>query len=201
MAQPTTQTASASRASDPSQWIDRYGDYLYRFALIRVRNASVAEELVQDTLVAALQSRARFAGRSSERTWLTGILKHKVIDHFRRVSREQPTDDPASSVEELGAFDEHGGWRVHEGQAPSDWPLNPDTTLQQKEFFEALQRCVEHLPTRVAQVFVLRELEEMSTAEICKQLAVSSTNCWVMLHRARLQLRRCLERTWFGRSP
>lgn len=198
----TNTTAETARtASNPETWIDRYGDYLFRFAISRVRNGSVAEELVQDTLVAALQARERFAGKSSERSWLTGILKHKIIDHFRKMAREQPVDDVQILNAELEAFfDQDGHWRADAGMGPADWGVDASSALQQKEFFSALQQCLSKLPARIAGVFTLRELEEQDTETICKSLSLSPTNVWVMLHRARVQLRRCLEVNWFGQK-
>lgn len=199
MANATTQTAGT--ASDPETWVDRYGDYLYRFAITRVRNSSTAEELVQETLIAALQARGRFAGKSSERSWLTGILKHKIIDHFRRLAREQPVEDVEAWTRELEEpFDGNGHWRVAEGEGPVDWGTNASSALEQKEFFGVLQQCLSKLPARIASVFALREIEEQETEEICKTLNISPTNLWVILHRARVQLRQCLEIHWFGQK-
>jgi RNA polymerase sigma-70 factor (ECF subfamily) len=185
--------------SDPETWVDRHGSYLFGFAMKRLRDPVLAEELVQEALLAALQSRDRFQGRSSERSWLVGILKHKIIDHFRRVSRERPAEDVAAWPDEFKEpFDEDGHWRVEEGEGPIDWGAQPLAALQQKEFQEVLSRCLTKLPPRMAEAFTLREMEELETDEICKILNVSSTNLWVILHRARLQLRRCLEVNWFG---
>lgn len=185
--------------SDPATWLERHGDCLFRYALARVRDALVAEEMVQETLLAALQARRRFAGQSSERTWLVGILKHKIIDQFRRNSREQPTETIDRWTEYLARpFDADGEWRAAEGEAPAVWSADARAALDGREFRQVLAGCLEALPTRIAEAFALRELDEMETAEICKTLAVSPTNLWVMLHRARAQLRRCLERRWFA---
>lgn len=187
--------------TDPEAWVERYGDYLYRFTLIRVRDPNLAEELVQETLVAALQARERFAGTSSERSWLTGILKHKIVDHFRRRSREQPVEDIEPWTDALREpFDDAGHWRMLEGVGPTEWGQDASQAVQQKEFQDVLQQCLAKLPARIAAAFTLREIEELKTREICKILAISPTNLWVMLHRARIQLRQCLELRWFGRT-
>ena len=180
--------------SSPEQWVDLHGDALFRFALLRVRDAHLAEELVQETFCAALQAQEKYSGLSSERTWLIGILKHKVIDNFRRMSRERPHDDPdlCEAVEE-DFFDAKGRWRVQ----PGDWSTSPDEALERKEFWEVLQSCMERLPDRLRQVFALREVDGTDSGEICKVLGISSTNLWVMMHRARVQLRQCLENHWF----
>ena len=179
---------------DPSTWVDEHGTPLYRYALLRVQDAQVAEELVQETLLGALRARESFAGRSSVRTWLFGILKHKVIDHFRSVSRERSVAD----VELLGAsseepFDERGAWTSR----PSKWATNPVLLFEQREFWAVLQRCLNELPHRLHRAFTLRELDGLSTEEICNILQVTPTNIGVMLHRARMRLRTCLEANWF----
>jgi RNA polymerase sigma-70 factor (ECF subfamily) len=189
----------ASGQLHPEQWVEQHGDVLYRFALTRVRNPTVAEDVVQETLVSALRSQATFSGRSTERTWLVGILKHKIIDHFRTSNRERPVEqveDWPQAVET--PFDESGGWRVKDGEGPMDWGADVSSAVERKEFQQVLSRCLERLPPRTAEVFTLREMEELGTAAICKLLGVSATTVWVMLHRARMQLRRCLERHWFG---
>lgn len=179
---------------DPAQWVEQHGDALFRFALLRVRDPHIAEELVQETFVAALQAQEQFAGRASERTWLIGILKHKIIDHFRRTARERLHDDPEfNGAAEEDYFDSRGRWRIR----PGHWAFSPDDVLERKEFWRILRTCLEHLPERLRQAFVLREIDGTESREICKLLEISSTNFWVMMHRARSQLRRCLEIHWF----
>lgn len=182
-------------ASDPEKWVDEHGDLLFRYALVRVRDASVAEELVQETFLAALRSRERFAGSSSERTWLVGILKHKVVDHFRRRARELPAED-AFGQEDLDLFQERGYW-IHE-TGPADWGAGPAADYERTRFWDVLGHCVGELPPRAASAFTLRELDGLEAGEICKVLGVTSTNLWVMLHRARAHLRLCLEKRWIG---
>ena len=184
---------------DPSRWLEEYGDYLYRYALRRVRDEAVAEDLVQETLLAAWQSYSRFAGRGAVRTWLTGILKHKIIDYFRRASREMQIDPQAEEqLEHDELFRPSGEWAGHwQAQAgPSDRTANPASAVEQHELWQVLENCLGHLPQRIAAAFILREMEECDSAEICRALAVSPNNLWVMLHRARMQLRHCLETRW-----
>lgn len=153
---------------------------------------------MQETLLAALSARHQRAGLSSERTWLTGILKHKIIDHFRRNWREQSMgdDDTVADVsgeaDMDGFFAADGHWDVH----PALWG-NPAKDLEQHQFFDVLQRCIARLSPKIAQVFILKELQEMSNEEICNELDISATNVGVMLYRARMSLRRCLEFRWF----
>lgn len=183
--------------SPPEQWLNLYGDILYRYGLARVRDAGVAEDLVQETLLAALQARGSYAGQASERTWLIGILKHKIMDYFRKTSRENSREfyDRLAGDENSEFFDSQGNWQG----AVSSWS-SPDNLLQQEQFFDALQACIERLPPRLAQLFILRELDGMGNDEICQLLAISTlNNFWVMMSRARLQLRHCLDLNWFNR--
>ena len=178
---------------EPEHWVDRYGDLLYRFAMARVKDPSIAEDLVQETFLAALHSRRRFEGRSAPRTWLIAILKHKIIDHIRKKTKEQTSDKLETLSDGDDDFDANGKWHLR----PKKWSIHPDEVYQQKEFMETLYRCLGQLPERLAKAFVLREIDEMSTEEICKSLDITATNSWVMLYRARMSLRRCLELNWF----
>ncbi len=189
------------KLSNPEQWVDEHGDYLFRFAMSRLRDRSLAEEAVQETFLAALKSKESFAGQSAARTWLIGILKHKIIDHFRKTSRELPLLEEQLPYEQEDSFRSSGEWAGHwtSQAAPKEWGADPVKSLQQKEFWEILDRCLSSLPQRLAQVFILREMDEMSSAEICKILNISESNLWVMLHRARGQLRRSLETNYFKR--
>lgn len=178
----------------PEKWVDLYGDYLFRYAFFRVYETAVAEDLVQETFLAALQSIKNFQHRSSIKTWLTGILKHKIIDHFRKKSKEQQIDDVEPHMNQLeDVFDQNGRWKIK----PAKWNADPQKLIDQKEFIKVLHKCLSELPVRQASTFILREIVGESTKEICKILDVSATNCWVLLHRARMYLRRCLEINWF----
>jgi len=187
--------AEKRHVPDPETWVDQYGDYLYRFALSRLRDRAAAEDLVQETFLAALHARENFKGRSSVTTWLAGILKHKIIDHFRKESRTQPVEDVESFASNMeNFFDEKGKWKIR----PPKWTSNPTELYEQKEFMKILGLCLSELSSRMARIFTLRELEELSTKEICKVFNISATNCWVILYRARMLLRRCLEINWFS---
>jgi RNA polymerase sigma-70 factor (TIGR02943 family) len=190
---------------DPTYWLDHHGDYLYRYALTRVRDAAVAEDLLQETLLAAMRGYQEHERRSSERTWLVGILRHKIVDHFRRLART-----PEFQVEsaEVGAdadfFEREGPWRGHwrEDQAPVIWPVDAVTLLESKEFWETFERCLKRLSPQTAAAFTLREIEGLSSEEICEILGVSPNNLWVLLHRGRVKLRHFLEAEWFrGNRP
>jgi RNA polymerase sigma-70 factor, ECF subfamily len=190
-------------APDPALWVDVYGNYLYRYAMFRVRDSCIAEDIVQETLLAAFQAYKKFAGRGSERTWLVGILKHKIIDHFRRTSRETAFDlDEGQAFEHDEFFRSSGEWVGHwtEESAPADWGANPAGALQQSEFLSVFQKCLGPLPERTARAFTLREVDGLTSDEICEALDVTVNNLWVMLHRARLHLRHCVEVHWFMRG-
>jgi len=176
-------------------WLVAHGDFLYRFALARLKNTELAEDVVQETLLAAIQG-AKFSGKSNVRTWLTGILKHKMIDTFPRQQHEMPLpdDDELGDAEMDDFFDARGRWI----DRPAAWEL-PTDELEQKQFLQTLQACINRLPESLAQVFMLREVHEEETTEICSQLGITASNAWVMLHRARLSLRQCLELNWLGR--
>lgn len=183
---------------NPEKWLDEHGDYLFGYAFARLQDRGVAEDMVQETLLAALEAKDRFEGRSSERTWLVGILKHKILDHLRSHSREIPVTEllePDGEMEAL--FDERGKWK--EGPAP--WRDDPQSFLHQKEFWNTLVQCLEELPGRLGRVFALRELEGLGTNEISNLFGVTSTNLGVLLYRARMRLRRCLEINWLGEKP
>ena len=177
--------------ADPAQWLEKHGDYLYRYALFRLHDSATAEDLVQDTLLAAMKSFERFAGRAHERTWLVGILKHKILDHFRR--RQEVTLDGAFADEEF--FDQQGSWKVE--SRPVLWNASPQTEFESKEFQRVLMFCIDNLPENLARVFILRELNQLTTKEICELLNITPGNLWVMLHRARLGLQQLLTLHWF----
>ncbi|MCU0834718.1 MAG: sigma-70 family RNA polymerase sigma factor [Chromatiaceae bacterium] len=194
--------AEATERSDPRDtlspetWLDEHGNALYRYALLRLRDPHKAEDAVQETLLAALAARQRFTGDASVRTWLTGILKHKVTDQFRRDLRDVELDDPDELTEGTEGddgedFESSGRWR--ERLAP--WG-DPVAAVERRERLEGLQHCIEALPERLANLYWLREVMEEDTTTICKDLAITPNNLWTLLHRARLSLRRCLDRLW-----
>lgn len=187
--------SDATNIANPESWVDEYGDFLYRFALSRVKDPSVAEDLVQETFLAALRAYENFKGHSAGRTWLIAILKHKIVDYIRKKIRE-PSTDKIEALTGLADpdFNDHGEWQIR----PFKWAINPDKIYEQKEFLDVLYRCLAELPERLAEAFILREMDGLSTAEICKVLDITATNSWVMLYRARMSLRRCIENKWLG---
>lgn len=191
------QSVGEGQRTDPEKWVVDYGDYLYRYALSRVQDPATAEDLVQETFLAALRAQGGFRGESSERTWLTGILKHKVIDHIRRKSRERPVNDIEASVDSLDErFDDKGHWKV----GPAKWTVNPRKLLEQKEFWKVFYSCLSKLSDRLARALVLREMDGLSSDEIRKIFNISETNTYVLLHRARMRMRRCLDVNWLEKE-
>jgi RNA polymerase sigma-70 factor (TIGR02943 family) len=185
---------------DPERWLDEHGSVLYGFALARVRDPLAAQDLVQEAFLAALKARDQFGGQSSERTWLVGILKHKIMDFFRRKYKDAivtSSDESEDSI--VNSFDGYGHWNVQGGHAPKSWGNDAIGDFERAEFKATLDGCLAGLPPKTAQAFTLREMDERGTEEICKVLNISATNLWVLLHRARTQLRRCLEVNWFGK--
>ena len=178
----------------PEAWIDRHGDYLYRYALSRTRRSEIAEDLVQETFLAAWRSRDKFGGRSSLRTWLVSILRRKLVDKLRHGMREQLATDVAEvdlATNEI--FDHRGRWR----RPPGEWDeLCPDTPSRKREFWETIAGCLGKLPDRMRRTFVFRHIAEAEPAQVCRELGVTASNFWVLLHRARLRMHQCLERNW-----
>jgi RNA polymerase sigma-70 factor (ECF subfamily) len=183
--------------------IETHRRYLMRVAQLQLRDGDLAQDVVQDTLVAALTGAAGFDGRSSLKTWLTGILKHKIVDAIRR---KQKAPVPLSALDDEGSLDDldalftaNGAWEA----PPAEWG-DPEAALNQREFFDVMEFCLEKLPPQTGRVFMMREVMELESDEICKELAITANNLWVILYRARMALRACLEQHWFadgGRRP
>jgi RNA polymerase sigma-70 factor (ECF subfamily) len=182
--------------SDFASRCNAHRGYLLRVARLQLRDDDLAEDVVQDTLVAAFAGAAGFSSRSSLKTWLTGILKHKIVDAIRRRAKEPvlaPLDDETQLDDMDALFDETGHWE----HPPADWG-DPESALSRAQFMDVLQLCLDKLPPNTARVFMMREVMELDGPEICKELAITSTNLWVILYRARMALRQCLEQQWFA---
>jgi RNA polymerase sigma-70 factor (TIGR02943 family) len=188
--------ASAVAATDPERWVDEHGDVLYRYALVRVRKPDVAQDLMQETLLAAMRSYEKFAGQSSVRSWLCGILKHKLGDYYRKRGRETSFADLEFLADECAEKFVPEGYWVHMN-GPREWRPEADEVMHRDEFWKVMRDCLAKLPERVATVFMMREMDEVPSKEICATLSISDSNLWVMLHRARMALRECLAMNWF----
>jgi RNA polymerase sigma-70 factor (ECF subfamily) len=175
--------------------IQQQRSYLLRYAMLQLRNPHLAEDVVQETLLAALEGGDKFSGQSSLRTWLVGILKHKILDLLRKRAKEPelalPDDGDLSELADV-LFASDGHWAT----PPQDW-ADPERSLENARFWEIYEECNQRMPPKTARAFMMREFMDMSTEEICQELAISATNCWVLLHRARLSLRECLDTRWF----
>jgi RNA polymerase sigma-70 factor (ECF subfamily) len=184
-----------THTNNPNTWLDDHGDALFRYAMIRVRSEATAEDLVQETLLAAWQSFAQFSGQSTVKTWLIGILKHKIIDHFRKHRHETVSLDDFATDEALLAhqFDEDGHWRIN----LINWGT-PDQAMDNEQFWQVFYRCLARLPQNMADLLVLRTVDGLSSEACCKLLAMETTNqLCVALSRTRMKLRQCLELNWF----
>jgi RNA polymerase sigma-70 factor (ECF subfamily) len=180
---------------DPKNWVSLYGDALFRYVLARCPNREIAEDLVQETFLAALDTKDSFSGHSSEKTWLFGILKHKLADYYRSANREHPDGLLQGTDEEAEFFDSKGRWR--KDRRPEAWAERPDSVLEKSEFWQIFERCLASLPSPLKDVFQLRELEKITGENSCELLQISPENLWVRLHRAKLRLRYCLEKNYF----
>ena len=177
--------------------LDTHRRYLLRVAQLQLRDVDLAEDVVQDTLVAALAAQSGFTGKSSVKTWLTGILKHKIVDAIRHKQRKPLIEASFDEETELDDFDplfkDNGAWVA----PPAEWG-DPENALSRRQFFDVMEICLEKLPPNTARVFVMREVMELESDEICKELTITANNLWVILYRARMALRECLEQNWFA---
>jgi RNA polymerase sigma-70 factor (TIGR02943 family) len=176
-----------------TKWVSDYGDMLYRYALPRVNDGETAKDLVQETFLAAWRNYDNFKGEISEKNWLFTILKNKIIDHFRKASTRL-TDSLPGVADEDAYFDNAQHWTM--AAAPQDWNLDADAPIERKEFYEVLQMCKGKLKEIQNTVFTMKYLEGLESEEICKELNITASNYWVLIHRAKLQLRECLEKNW-----
>jgi RNA polymerase sigma-70 factor (ECF subfamily) len=185
--------ADGEQSVDPFAWVDAHGDALFRYALARVRRTDVAEDLVQETFVAALRALDQFEGRSTVRTWLVGILRRKIVDYVRHDVRRRPFEAEAADPVIDRSFDGRGVWkRVRR------WGGDPSKLLEREEFVAVLRACLDAMPRTLSRVFCLREMDQQPSEQVCKELGISPANLWTRLYRARLRLRQCLEDGWFG---
>jgi len=188
---------SGDTALQPDLWLKLYGNYLFSIAFIKLSNREVAEDIVQETFIAALKAKNTFKSNSSEKTWLTTILNNKVIDYYRK---KDVLRNSTEYVNETGkSFDEHffednGHWL--ENAAPQEWN-NADKDVNRNEFYRILQYCIQKMPSKLVPVFIAKFIDEQEPEIICKEYEISSSNYWVMLHRARVLIRSCLEKNWF----
>jgi|TARA_B110000908_G_scaffold171558_1_gene234752 RNA polymerase sigma-70 factor (ECF subfamily) len=177
-----------------NKWIDNYADYLYNYSISRVNNSDLAKDLVQDTFFAGLKSAKNFQGKASERTWLVSILKRKIIDYYRKINSKKGQAEVRMSFYEDG--ENEGSWL--EERVPQSWDNASEKKIENEELRNQLELCINKLPEKYAMVFRMKTVQEFETEEICKELGITSSNLWVIIHRARTQLRKCMEDNWFN---
>ena len=180
---------------DPNKWIDNYSDYLFNYAIVRVNNHDLSKDLVQDTFFAGLKSAKNFQGKSTERTWLISILKRKIIDHYRKINSKKGQAEVRMSFYDNG--DNEGNWL--EERVPQSWDNEAEKNIENDELKSALDSCIKNLPEKYRLVFLMKNVQHYETEEICNELGITASNLWVIIHRARHQLRKCLEDNWFSK--
>jgi len=186
--------ASIKHELQPDKWVDLHADYLYRYAASRISDDEMAKDLVQETFFSALKAMGNFQGKASERTWLTSIIKRKVIDYYRKINSIKGQAEVKVSFYENG--DREGDWI--EERVPQQWGDEADAALESEELQKVIDWCIENLPNKYALVFKMKSIQKMETEEICNDLDISTSNLWVMIHRARTQLQKCLTDNWFS---
>jgi len=178
---------------DPKKWVENYGDLMFHYTIKRVANREVAEDIVQESFLAALKGIDRFKGESTEKTWLIAILRNKIIDHFRKKSSSKEDDlSFESPFKENGLMLKH--WEKERG--PGNWSPDYEQMEEKERFRKIFEYCLSILPPKLASVFSMKVIEECDSDEVCKEMGISSSNFWVIMHRARLQLRECMEDKW-----
>ncbi len=181
-------------SANPEKWLALYGDMLYQYALPRVSDQLIAEDLVQDTFLSGLRGLGNYKGEASEKNWLFTILKNKIIDHYRKMAKEKPITSMADLTAVEGSwFAEDGSWT--EEKKPERWHL-AGTPLETKEIQNIILHCRDNLKSLQQFVFTLKYLEDRDSDEICKVLNITPSYYWVLIHRARLQMRECVEQKW-----
>lgn len=179
---------------DPNKWIDKYADYLFNYAVVRVNDSDLAKDLVQETFFAGLKSAKNFEGKAAERTWLVAILKRKVIDYYRKINSKKGKAEVRMNFYDDG--ENEGSWI--EERVPQTWGNDTDKHIETEELKATLDQCIDNLPEKYAMVFRMKTIQEFETEEICKELNITASNLWVIIHRARTQLRKCMEDNWFN---
>ncbi|MCF8274782.1 MAG: sigma-70 family RNA polymerase sigma factor [Flavobacteriaceae bacterium] len=178
---------------NPDKWIDLYADYLFNYTISRVNDREIAQDLVQDTFLAALKSMKNFKGEANERTWLISILKRKIIDYYRKINSNKGKAEVRITSNNDSETD--GDWLEERVADPFD--KTAEDTMQNTELGEAIFKCLSKLPEKQAEIFRMKTIEGLETEDICKELNITSSNLWVIIHRARTAMASCLKENWF----
>ncbi len=194
---PLPSSSEAESENDVTAWVEEYGDRLFKYALFRVRNKELAEDLVQEALLSAFRSQSSFEGRSSVYTWLVTILKNKIIDHVRKDSRASMVSLDDGFQDERGElFNRLGLWKVE----LLEWDGGGEALLEREDFRAQLESCLGKMPEKLRQAFIFKVIDDLDSEEVCTMLKISPNNLWVMLYRARMRLRTCLDKNWFEKT-
>ena len=177
---------------NPDKWIDLYADYLFNFTISRVNDREIAQDLVQDTFLAALKSMKNFKGEANERTWLISILKRKIIDHYRKINSNKGKAEVRITYSE---DENEGDWLEERVADPFD--KTAEDNMENTELSDAIYKCLDKLPAKQAEVFKLKTILNYETEVICNELNITASNLWVIIHRARTAMADCLQKTWF----
>lgn len=188
--------ATENHLLDPRHWVKAHADYLYAYTLSRINNEEQAKDLVQETFLAALEKADRFEGKSSERTWLTAILKNKIVDVYRKKSSGLGNIAEKKAEEEQRDFFDEDTGHWNDAYKPLPFGIEDHDPLVNKEFNQILQKCLQKLPGLWMSVFTMKHMDDAATEFICNELKVSQANFWVIIHRAKLNLRACLQKNW-----
>lgn len=185
--------SDSKHSLSPDNWVNNHADYLFNYAITRVNNHEIAKDLVQETFFAGLKAMENFQGKASERTWLISILKRKIIDYYRKINSAKGKAEVKMNFYTEG--EREGEWI--EERVPNSWSSQVEKDIENRELGMALEKCIDALPEKYSIVFRMKTIDQFETEEICKELNITSSNLWVIIHRARTQLRRCMEVNWF----
>lgn len=182
---------------NPDLWVANYADQMYKYVLMRVKYVEVAEDLVQETFIAGLKSSAAFNGSCTEKTWLFAILKFKLADYYRAYYKQTPAQIVSDEHYAADFFENDGDGHIKPEYQAHPWHSDVEKNIENGEFQSVLSDCLNRVPTKISTVFSMKYLEDIDSKEICKCLNITESNFWVLMHRAKLQLRKCLENNWF----
>lgn len=182
-----------TRIHDLTAWVEAHTEEMVRWAIQKTSSEEVARDLVQDTFLAAAEKYENFQGKSSPKTWLFAILNNKIVDHYHRQVK-QPTLSADNLFSEV--FDENGSWQPQ--RVPRDWGQEEEHLLDNEDFKDVLRKCMEALPGNWYSCIRMKYLMNKSGNEICQELEIAPTNYWQIIHRAKLQLRQCIENNWYA---
>jgi len=185
----------AKHTLNPDSWAQAHADYLFNYTITRVNNQELAKDIVQETFLSALKAQNNYRGQASERTWLISILKRKIIDYYRKINSKKGKAEVRMDFYEDG--ENKGKWI--EERAPTTWGNEAEMDIENTELKNAIDGCIDFLPEKYRMVFLLKTVQNYETEEICNELGITSSNLWVIIHRARHQLRKCLEQSWFSK--